>query len=226
MLPLLIVLTLMIVVFLPQFWTSRTIKKYSVPLDLPGTGGELAKHLINRFALAEVSVEQTEQGHDHYDPESKTIRLSEAHYQGKSLSAVTIAAHEFGHALQHHTNYPPLLLRTKLVKFVVIVEKIAAFILVGLPFSLLFKVPFVSILMLAAGASMMLLPIIVHVITLPVEFNASFKRALPILTEGHYLPEQALPIAHKILRAAALTYVAAALSSLVNFYRWVAIIRR
>ena len=228
MLPVLVILLLIIVVFLPQFWVKRVIKQYSQNIEgLPGTGGELAKHLIKRFELKDVSVEQTENGNDHYDPESKTIRLSETNHEGKSFAAITIAAHEFGHALQHHMNYKPLLLRTKYAKTAVIAEKIASFILISLPFTvILVKLPAISLLMLLAGLTIMSLPIILHLFTLPVEFDASFNRALPILSEGNYLPEQAMPIAKKILTAAALTYVSASLASLLNFYRWVAILRR
>lgn len=228
MLPVLVLLLLLIIVFLPQFWVKRVIKKYSQTIDeLPGTGGELAQHLISRFQLTDVSVEQTDNGNDHYDPDSKTIRLSEANYAGKSLTAVTIATHEFGHALQHHTNYSPLILRTALVKKAVIAEKIASLILVSLPFTLiLVKLPAVSLILLLAGLTIMCLPILLHIFTLPVEFDASFNRALPILSEGNYIPDSAMPIARKILSAAALTYVSASLASLLNFYRWLAILRR
>ena len=228
MLPVLVLLLLIIIVFLPQFWVQRVIKQYNQTIDeLPGTGGELAQHLVNRFELEDVSVEQTENGNDHYDPDSKTIRLSETNHNGKSLAAVTIAAHEFGHALQHHTNYKPLLLRTQLAKTAAVAEKIASIILISLPFTLiLVKIPAVSLIMLLAGLTIMCLPIILHIFTLPVEFDASFNRALPVLNEGNYIPDSAMPIARKILTAAALTYVSASLASLLNFYRWWAILRR
>lgn len=228
MLPVLVILLLIIIIFLPQFWIKRVIKRYSHDIEeMPGTGGELAKHLIKRFELEDVSVEQTENGNDHYEPASKTIRLSESNYEGKSLAAITIAAHEFGHALQHHTHYKPLLLRTQLATTAAIAEKMASFILISLPFTVMMvKLPMVSMVMLLAGLTIMCLPIILHLFTLPVEFDASFNRALPILKEGNYLPESAMPIAKKILTAAALTYVAASLASLLNFYRWLTILRR
>ncbi|MEO1924941.1 MAG: zinc metallopeptidase [Gammaproteobacteria bacterium] len=228
MLPVIVILILVIIVFLPQFWIQRVIKRYSQDIEeLPGTGGELAEHLVNRFELKDVSVEQTENGNDHYDPESKTIRLSEINHQGKSLAAITIAAHEFGHALQHHTHYQPLILRTKLASTAAIAEKIASFILISLPFTMMMvKLPAVSLIMLLAGITIMCLPILLHLFTLPVEFDASFNRALPILSGGNYLPESAMPMAKQILTAAALTYVSASLASLLNFYRWIAILRR
>jgi uncharacterized protein len=228
MLPVLLIILLLIIIFLPQFWVKHVIKHYSQTIDdMPGTGGELANHLIKRFELEAVSVEQTDNGNDHYDPISKTIRLSESNYTGKSLTAVTIAAHEFGHALQHHMNYKPLMLRTSLARTAAIAEKIASFILISLPFTMvLTKIPAISLIMLLAGLTIMSLPIILHLFTLPVEFDASFNRALPILNEGNYLPDSAMPVAKKILTAAALTYVSASLASLLNFYRWIAILKR
>jgi len=228
MLPAFVLILLFIILLFPQFWVQKVIKKYSEPIKtLPGTGGELAQHLIKRFELDGVSIKKVENGNDHYNPETKTIALSESNHDGKSLAAVTIAAHEFGHALQHKTNYKPLLLRTNLAKFAAIAEKVASVILVASPFAfILAKIPAVGLIMLLAGFTIMCLPVILHIITLPVEFDASFNRALPILSEGEYLSPSTIPIAKKILTAAALTYVSASLSSLLNFYRWFLILRR
>jgi len=228
MLPAFVLILLFIILLFPQFWVQKVIKKYSEPIKtLPGTGEELAQHLINRFELDDVSIKKVENGNDHYNPETKTIALSESNHDGKSLAAVTIAAHEFGHALQHKTNYKPLLLRTNLAKFAAIAEKVASVILVASPFAfILAKIPAVGLIMLLAGFTIMCLPVILHIVTLPVEFDASFNRALPILSEGEYLSPSTIPIAKKILTAAALTYVSASLSSLLNFYRWFLILRR
>ena len=223
-----VLILLFIILLFPQFWVQKVIKKYSEPIKtLPGTGGELAQHLVERFKLDGVSIKKVENGNDHYNPETKTIALSESNYNEKSLAAVTIAAHEFGHALQHKTNYKPLLLRTNLAKFAAIAEKVASVILIASPFAfILAKIPAVGLIMLLAGFTIMCLPVILHIITLPVEFDASFNRALPILSEGEYLSSSTMPIAKKILTAAALTYVSASLSSLLNFYRWFLILRR
>ena len=228
MLPAFVLILLFIILLFPQFWVQKVIKKYSEPIKtLPGTGGELAQHLVERFKLDGVSIKKVENGYDHYNPETKTIALSESNYNEKSLAAVTIAAHEFGHALQHKTNYKPLLLRTNLAKIAAIAEKVAALILIASPFAfILAKIPAVGLIMLLAGFTIMCLPVILHIITLPVEFDASFNRALPILSEGEYLSSSTMPIAKKILTAAALTYVSASLSSLLNFYRWFLILRR
>ena len=228
MLPAIVLILLFIILLFPQFWVKKVIEKYSMPIEtLPGTGGELAQHLVDRFELDGVSIKKVENGNDHYNPETKTIALSESNYNEKSLAAVTIAAHEFGHALQHKTNYKPLLLRTNLAKFAAIAEKVASLILIASPFAfILAKIPAVGLIMLLAGFTIMCLPVILHIITLPVEFDASFNRALPILSEGEYLSSSTMPIAKKILTAAALTYVSASLSSLLNFYRWFLILRR
>jgi len=224
----LIATLLIILIFGPQLWSSHILKRYNSPInELSGTGGELATHLLKRFEIDDVKVDASEENNDHYDPENKIIKLSTDYFEGKSLTAIVVAAHEVGHAIQHKTGYPPLFLRWRLAKFTYHAEKIASLILVIFPFAaMLIRVPLFSILMLLAGISIMFLPVIVHIITLPVEWDASFRRALPVLIAGEYIPESAIPIARKILTAAALTYLAASLASLLNFYRWVAILRR
>jgi uncharacterized protein len=222
------ILILVIVIFLPQIWTRTIFKRYSIELEqLPGTGGELARHLLDRFELSDVKVEQLESDDNHYDPESKAVRLSPSVYAGKSLTAVVIAAHEIGHALQHKTAYRPLYLRWHMAKYVAISEKIAAFMLIAFPFAAgLSRMPLVGGLLLFCGIMILCLPVMFHLITLPVELDASFKRALPILEQGNYLPDSAMPVARQILMAAACTYVAASLASVLNFYRWLAFLRR
>ncbi len=223
-----ILIIIFCVVFVPQLWVRHVIKKYGRTIDaLPGTGGELAQHFLKRFGLNDITIEHTDNSNDHYDLDAMKIRLSEQNYNGKSLTAVVIAAHEFGHALQHHTHYKPLLLRHKLAKIAAVAEKIAAYILLVVPFMVvLVKLPVVSLGALLAGLTIMCLPVVLHLFTLPVEFDASFNRALPLLKKGGYLPKSAMPMARRILTAAALTYVSASLASLLNFYRWLMIIRR
>lgn len=222
------VILIIVIIFGPQLWSQNILKRYSNEImDLPGTGGELAIHLLKQFKIDDVSVEAGVSNEDHYDPEKKKVALSPELFAGKSLTAVVVAAHEVGHAIQHKYHYPPFYLRWRLAKFVFYSEKIASFILVVFPFiAVLTRIPILGVLTLAAGLGIMLFPVMIHLITLPVEIDASFKRALPILEEGQYLPKSALPIARKILTAAALTYLAASLASLLNFYRWIAILRR
>lgn len=222
------VIALLIAIFAPQLWTQYVFRRYATELnELPGTGGELASHLVDKFKLDGTSVEEIETEGDHYDPEASAVRLSPSVYSKKSLTAVVIAAHEIGHAIQHKEGFGPLYLRWRLARFVALSEKVAAMMLVAFPFAaVLTKVPLVGGLMLACGLLILFLPVLFHLVTLPVEFDASFNRALPILEAGHYLPESAIPIARKILLAAALTYLSASLASLLNFYRWLIFLRR
>lgn len=203
-------------------------KRHDAPLaELPGTGGELARHLLTRLQLTDFSVQALETAGDHYDPENKTVCLSPGVHEGKSLTAVVVAAHEVGHALQHFTGYKPLYLRWNLAKYIAFVEKAASVMLVSFPFvALLSKSPLAGGLMLVLGLAILLLPVVFHLVTLPVEWDASFNRALPLLLEGEYLPKAAEPVIRRILTAAALTYVSASLFSLLNFYRWIAFLRR
>ena len=223
---LIIIVLVLVIVFGPQLWAQYILKRHSKQRPgIPGTGGELALHLIANSELDGVTVERTEQG-DHYDPIEKVVRLSEAVFDGKSLTAVAVTAHEVGHAIQDHLNYAPLRIRTRLVGVAAFSERFGAMILLGLPFiTALTRIPAAGALMLVAGLSVLLVPVVVHLVTLPVEFDASFKRALPILALG-YVPEEDMPAARRILTACALTYVAASLSALLNFWRWIAFLRR
>ncbi|MCH7695128.1 MAG: zinc metallopeptidase [Proteobacteria bacterium] len=221
-------LILLSLIFGPQLWTQHIFKRYKVQIDeIPGTGGELARHLLDKLNMEEIQVELTEAGNDHYDPLEKIVRLSPDIHDGKSLTAIVVAAHEVGHAIQDHSAYKPLQLRGQLAKYVAYSEKFASILLVAFPFmTILTHMPLVGGLMLASGVIMLLLPVAFHLVTLPVEIDASFRRALPILIQGEYIPQSAIPIAHRILTAAALTYLSASLASLLNFYRWIVFLRR
>jgi len=173
-----------------------------------------------------VTVEKTESG-DHYDPTDKVVRLSDDKFDGKSLTAITVAAHEVGHAIQHSNGYPPFQLRQRIVSIAIGAEKAGAIAMFALPFiALVSRSPRLGLIMFIIAISSMLIGTLVHFITLPVEWDASFKRALPILKEGKYISESEMQHAHKILTAAALTYVSGSLASLLNLGRWIAILRR
>ncbi len=209
----------------PSLWVKHVLNKYSIEQkDLQGTGGELAQHLINRFQL-KANLEATEAG-DHYDPSSKTVRLTNDYMNGRSLSAVAVAAHEIGHAIQHHENHHLLRLRSRLAEFSIKAERVGSIAFVVMPIAaIITRSPGIGLLMLGLGIASMLLGVVVHLVTLPVELDASFNKALPILKEGNYLTAEQLAIAEKILLAAALTYVAGALVSIVNVWRWAYLLR-
>jgi uncharacterized protein len=223
----LILLIVGLVIFGPQLWTRRVFAKHNAPRpDYPGTGGELARHLLNRFDMQHVKVEPTETG-DHYDPISKTVRLTPAIFDGKSLTAITIAAHEVGHAIQDRLGYQPLVERTKLVRIAQGAEKVGAVLMMGIPIAAaVARTPIASVVVMLAGLATMGISTLVHLVTLPVEWDASFRRALPVLRQGNYLAPEDEQGARRILTAAALTYVAASLASLLNLWRWIAFLRR
>jgi Zn-dependent membrane protease YugP len=223
----LLILILAALILGPQQWAQHVLKKYSAPRqDIPGTGGQFVKHLRKKFNLGYLKLEPTALG-DHYDPISKTVRLSEANLNGQSLTAMAVAAHEFGHALQHARNYKPLLARTRLVGFAQKTEKlggIALFIIPLISFTpggirLLPLLIIVAIFSIAVSC-------IVHLITLPVEFDASFTRALPLLKQGQYVDNKDLHRVRHILLACAFTYLASSLAGLLNFWRWFRFLRR
>ncbi len=224
---LLISLVVLAVVFGPGLWVQRVMNRYSEPADrYPGTGGELARHLLDGFGLEHVRVEQTDAG-DHYDPRDRTVRLTPDKFGGRSLTAVTVAAHEVGHALQDHEAYGPLRLRTRLVGATRHLERIGAAVLMASPFvGILTRAPAAGALTFMGGLLTLGSASLVHLVTLPTEIDASFSRALPILERGGYLKEGDQPHARRLLTAAALTYVAASLMSLLNIARWWALIRR
>jgi hypothetical protein len=211
----------------PQLWVQQVLARHhrQPEENFPGTGGELARHLLDRFGLQEVKVEATDLG-DHYDPLSRSVRLTPDKLEGRTLTAITVAAHECGHALQHAAGEPLFRWRTRLAQTAVLATRLGSFLLFAAPVLMVLTRMPSSGLVSALGAFLMLgFGILVQLVTLPVELDASFRKALPLLSSG-YLEERQLPAARQILRAAAWTYVAAALASLLNFWRWLAIMKR
>ena len=213
-------------VFGPSLWARAVLSWYGDDRpDFPGTGGELARHLLDEGGLAEVKVEVTDLG-DHYDPTDKAVRLTRGNLDGRSLTAVATAAHEVGHALQDRDRYRPLETRTRLVRATYGLERAGSIILLATPLlGALTRAPGLIALQLGAGILVMSISVVIHAVTLPVEFDASFKRALPILERGGYLAQDDLPGARRILWACALTYVASSLASLLNLWRWIRVLR-
>ena len=215
------------IVFLPGVWVQHVLTKYSKPEDrYSGTGRDLARHLLDRYGMESVKVEETEQG-DHYDPVDKAVRLTADKFSGRSLTAITVAAHEVGHALQDHEGYKPLRYRTHLVRATQKFEKLGAGILMVSPFiGAITRVPGLGILMFLGGLMTLGTSTLVHLVTLPTEIDASFNRALPMLDENGILKKNDKRHARRLLKAAAFTYVSASLMSLLNIARWFAILRR
>jgi Zn-dependent membrane protease YugP len=217
---------LLAIIFGPQFWVKHVIQKHSKKRDdFPGTGGELAQHLLGELNIDKVKVEVTKLG-DHYDPRDHMVRLLPDNHDGRSVSAVAIAAHEVGHAIQHHEGNKLLNLRQKLVSVASITDKFAAvFFFLAPVLGLVVKSPAAFVGVIIIGISFISIRLLVHLVTLPVEWDASFAKALPILEQGGFLHPDDMPAARQVLKAAALTYVSVALASLLDLARWIRILR-
>ena len=205
-----------------QWKVKSTFEQYSRVRASSGlTGRDMARRIMSANGVTDVTVEPVGGVlSDHYDPRSHTVRLSTHNFNEGSISAIAVAAHEVGHVLQHHQGYFPLQLRSGMAPVVSIASTAAMpLFLIGLLFGA--KFPYSGLLMdlgivFFAGA------VLFHMVTLPVEFDAS-KRALAQLTNtGSVRPEEVAG-AKKVLDAAALTYVAAAAMAALQLVRLLAL---
>ena len=222
----LLLVVLLAVVFGPQWWIRRVLRRHGVERpDFPGTGAELARHLLDAAGLHQVKVEPTEHG-DHYDPEAQAVRLLPEHHDGRSVAAVAVAAHEVSHAVQHARGEAAFALRWRLARHFGWIDRVAGATIVLAPVVFIFaKLPLLFALQIAAGVILFASEVVIHMVTLPVELDASFGKALPVLTRGRYLAPADMPAARSVLTAAAWTYVAAALATLLNVARWFRVFR-
>jgi Zn-dependent membrane protease YugP len=223
---LLIILVVVIVVYGPHLWAKHIINRYNHREYFSGNGIELARLVLDKENLKDVTVETNEIG-DHYNPVTKVVSLTNARCGRRTLTAVVVAAHEVGHAIQDHTNYLPLQTRTRMVGAAAKFERIGAVLIMAVPLlAVITRAPATGLLLFVGGLATLCIPLVVHLLTLPTEFDASFNRALPLLASGKYIPQEDIPAAKKILLACALTYVANALVGLLNVWRWIRILRR
>lgn len=212
--------------FLPQMWIKGVIARHSSERpDMAGTGGEFARHVLDGMGLHHVVVEETQHG-DHYDPEAKAVRLLPQHFGKRSLAAVVIAAHEVGHAMQDATAYGPLTARTRMARQADKIQKLGSVVMIAAPvMMILSKSPHIMLMQMGLGILILGSTVFMHAVTLPVEFDASFRRALPLLKTGNYISNRDMRSARQLLRAAAFTYVAAAAVSLLDVMRWIRVLR-
>ncbi|MBQ9519371.1 MAG: zinc metallopeptidase [Firmicutes bacterium] len=205
-----------------QFNVKSTFEKYSKIMNSRGyTGADVARMLLERSGITDVEVEAIAGNlTDHYDPTQKVIRLSQSVYASNSVAALGVAAHETGHALQHHQGYVPLDIRSSIFPAVNIGSKLAVpLVFVGILIGY-----FTNSLFLAyAGILLFTFVVAFQLITLPVEFDAS-HRAMDMLVDYGFLSDNEASGARKVLTAAALTYVAAAAASIINLLRLIAIV--
>ncbi|HPX93814.1 MAG TPA: zinc metallopeptidase [Bacillota bacterium] len=196
-----------------QAWVSLNFWRYNRVASSTGhTGFSAARRLLDQNGLQEIAVEQvTGRLSDHFSPREKKIRLSEATYKTASIAAIGVAAHETGHAIQHRDGYQPNRIRSALLVPASIGSMAGPYI-VGLGFAIL------SEIMVQVGVALFAAAVLFYLITLPVEINAS-HRALILLAETGILAPHEIKGARRVLAAAALTYVASALTSVLYFFR-------
>ena len=200
-----------------QMMVSSNFKKYSQVYNRRGyTGADAARMILDNNGLYHVRIERVSGNlTDHYDPKAEVIRLSDSVYGSASVAAVGVAAHEAGHAVQHATGYLPIKIRSAIIPVTQIGSQLSIpLILLGFLFQLK-PLVFVGILFYATAA-------LFQLVTLPVEFNAS-SRAMKVLEQSEMLAGDELAGAGKVLRAAAMTYVAALLTALAQLLRLILI---
>lgn len=211
-----------------QMKLMATYQRYSRQgVDSGVSGAEAARIILDRAGLRQVTVDMVPgQLTDHYDPSKRALFLSEANFRGRSLAAVGVAAHEAGHALQHQAAYAPLQLRMALVPATSFATRIFFIIFFGgmllTMFGMLAPALFARVLPFAIGAYAVVT--FFQLVTLPVEFDAS-RRAKQALVALGIVRDAEAPAVSRVLNAAALTYVAALISSVLELLRLVMIAR-
>ena len=209
----------------PIIWFNFVFKKNNKFLDkMPFNGLEFGEQIIKEKNLSDVVIEGTKGG-DHYDPNEKKVRVKQERLDNKSITAISVVCHEIGHAIQHNENYKPLERRQILVKNTAWISKLGGGILyIGLP--TLFATgsfPLIRVCLILVIFTI-IINVLIHLVTLDVEIDASFNRALPILREK--VPSQYHEECRSVLRAAAYTYVIGALRSVISLrYIWLFIMR-
>ncbi len=212
-------MTLLILFFfitlIPIIWVNYVFKKNDKILpNMPFDGYEFGEQLIKELNLGNVRIEKTLIG-DHYDLDEKKVRVHEDRFKRKSLTSISIICHEIGHAIQHSENYLPLVTRTKLVKNTQWINKLSmALLYVGLP--TIFATGFLSLIKLCISIILIsaIVGVIIHLITLEVELDASFNKAYPIIKKK--IPGVYHDSCRSVLRAAAFTYVIGVFKNLLS----------
>lgn len=197
-----------------QFKVSRTFEKYSKVRAQSGMrGADAARNILKEAHIYDVEVEETSgRLSDHYDPKAKKLRLSSEVYHGTSLASLGVAAHEAGHAIQHDVGYVPLAVRSSLVP----IAQLGSMLWMPLFLAGLFLGAFRFLTEI--GVYVFAAVVLFQIVTLPVEFNAS-SRAVALLEAGDFITRDEVRPTKKVLDAAALTYVAAAVTAILTLIR-------
>ena len=205
----------MVIYAVPGLWVNYTLNKHDDILpNMPFTAKEFGLNLIKEQNLDEVNIEDTKSG-DHYDTNLKTVRVKPDRLDKKSITSITVMCHEIGHAIQHKENYPPLIRRQKIISKTEWLNKLSSVLLyAGIPTIVATgALPFIRVCVIIIFASI-LINMISHLITLDVELDASFKRAMPILEKK--IPQEYHASCKSILRVCAFTYVIGSLTSILD----------
>ncbi len=212
----------------PSLWVRWVMARYRMDLaGIPGTGAQLVTHLSERFEISDLVVEKTGNLQDHFDPSAPAIRLSPANYDGRSLTAVAVAAHEIGHAIQWSRKETVFKLRTRYVPLARRLQRIGIFMVSISPIlGLITRHPIGVIGPVVGGVVAAIAGAATYLIVLPEEWDASFNKALPLLIEGGYISDAQEPAVRRILKAAALTYASSALFSVLAVWRWLPLLLR
>lgn len=200
-----------------SFRVKRAFGKYSKVRAMSGlTGAQAAKVMLDRAGLTDVTITRSRgMLSDHYNPVNKTLALSEGVYDSPSIAAIGVACHEAGHAIQHAKHYKPLWLRSALVPTANIGSKIGYFAMLGGLFLMFMANAQLGQMVVLGGALLFSAVLLFQIVTLPVEFDAT-RRAKVLAVEYGIVSAQERPGMDKVLNAAALTYVAAMISTLMT----------
>lgn len=204
-----------------QMRVQSTYRKYArVPSRTGMTGAQAAQRILNLSGIYDVRIEHIRgELTDHYDPSNKVLRLSDTVYGSSSIAAIGVAAHECGHAVQHQKEYSPLKIRSALVPAANIGSR------AGIPLIILGAILGMNQVLIQIGIWVFSLAVLFQLVTLPVEFNAS-GRALAMLGNYGMMERDEVSSCRKVLKAAALTYVAAAASAILQLLRLVLLFGR
>src|SRR5688572_13869614 len=195
---------LLVLALLPGFWVRRVLARHGREQSYGISGAQAARRYLDRVGLTAVKVEQAGAEGDHYDPQAQAVRLAPERFQSRSLAAVVVAAHETGHAMQHAAREVGFGFRIELAKLALAAQRAGVVLLIAAPLlALVARSPLVLVVAAGVGTLGFMLAVLVHVVTLPVELDASFGKALPLLEAGHDLKPADYPAARSILRAAA-----------------------
>ena len=218
--PVLFLIPATALVIAPRIWVNHVLRLHNrKEEDFTVTAAELAREILDQHELQGVKVELTDLG-DHYDPHTRTVRLARDKHDRKTLTALTTAAHEAAHAIQHADNYGPFIWRMRLGKIAKVTGEAGFVLLLAAPVSaLLSRQPMPPMIIGSAALAMLGTGMAVHLVALPSELDASFRKALPILQQD-YISDRQAKDARNILIACSMTYIASSMVSVLNIWPW------